>query len=88
MIKIENAIVETSAKGQAEFLGEMKTLTLTIGDFTWNIKVPRGEFNEATCNCLMDDWEDKEIEWISSPDPDFPDIQWIDDETGEIKKAE
>jgi len=48
MIKIENAIVETTGKGQAEFVGEMKQLTLTIGDYTWNVEVPRGEFDEAT----------------------------------------
>jgi hypothetical protein len=49
MIKIENATV---AIDEAEQLGKMKTLTLTIGDFVWNVKVPRDEFNEATCNCL------------------------------------
>ena len=48
MIVIENAIVEQTGKGQAEFVGEMKMLTLTIGDWTWNVEVPRDEFNEAT----------------------------------------
>ena len=48
MIKIENAIVEQTGKGQAEFVGEMKILNLTIGDYTWNIEVPRDEFNKAT----------------------------------------
>jgi hypothetical protein len=61
MIKIENAIVETTDQGQAEQLGKMKTLTLTIGDFVWNVKVPRDEFNEATCNCLRGEWSDDEV---------------------------
>lgn len=47
MIKIENAIVETTSKGQAEFLGDMKHLTLTIGDYSWTVQVPREEFDEA-----------------------------------------
>ena len=48
MIIIENAIVEQTGKGQAEVVGEMKMLTLTIGDWTWNVEVPLDEFNEAT----------------------------------------